>query len=123
MKKTNSNKMRSVTLLVLVSIMALAMTACGSKGTYYGIAETPNESYSVEVGSKTITDNEYHEVYDYVKTKDGYMNVSFHGIPARTFRMDKYEGYDCLFDGDNEIPTYCKSEKGAEEIWNKLCAE
>lgn len=120
MKKTNMIK--NLTLLALLSIMAMLMTACGYSGTYYEIFEDTGDAYTIEIKGNTITENQLNEVYDF-EENNGTLKVTFHGIPVKTLRADKYEGYDCLFVGDNSFPTYCKSEKGAEEIWAKKHAE
>ena len=120
MKKTNMIK--NLTLLTLLGIMAMLMTACGYSGTYYEISKDAQEPYTIDIKGKTITENQLNEVYDF-EEENGTLNVTFHGIPVRTLRAEKYEGYDCLFDGDSEFPTYCKSEEGAEKIWAKQYAE
>lgn len=106
----------SITILTLVAVMTMMMTACGYDGTYYEIMEVAEEPYTLDIKGNTISYNEIGEVCSF-DDDNGVLTTSYYGIPVSILRCDKYDGYDCLFEDNREFPSYCKSKKGAEKIW------
>ena len=119
----NIKKFKKAAVLGLAVITTMIMASCGTEGIYYEVSMNPEEPYTLELSKDTITDNDYGDVYDYTEDENGMLNMTYGGIYAGSIYIDKYEGYDCIFDSEYKYPIYCKSKKGAAKVCEKINEE